>query len=173
MAEREINNVLGAGAVFRDNSSIPLGTDFRTYLWRRLFACEVLLALIGPHWWDPIEPGGRAPVMNPDDFVRRELEAALTWNIQVIPVVTEGVGKLTGRQFPASLESLPYRQYHEVRTRSADTDLRELAHRLGDPERQSSAPSAGGVSMRDNRGIVQTGSNSQATQHFGSRPDDD
>jgi hypothetical protein len=176
VAEHELNSVLGEGTAFRDNSGIPPGTDFRKYLWRRLYGCDVLLALIGPHWWDPRTPGGRAPVMDPADFVRREIEAALEWEIRVVPVITEGVGRLAEREFPDSLDSLPFRQYHEIRTRSANTDFRTLARELGKLTGlpAAAATPSGGVSVgRNNFGIIQTGAGSSASQQFGSQPDND
>jgi hypothetical protein len=43
-------------------------------------------ALIGDQWVTITDEDGRRRLDNPDDFVRLEIEAALTRNVRVIPL---------------------------------------------------------------------------------------
>jgi hypothetical protein len=48
-------------------------------------SCDVLLALIGDQWLTVTDDNGRRRLEAPGDFVRVEIEAALTRNVRVIP----------------------------------------------------------------------------------------
>ena len=64
--------------VFLDVDNIPLGLDFQQILSDRVGACDALLAIIGPDWLTIEDEDARRRLDNPDDFVRIEVEAALS-----------------------------------------------------------------------------------------------
>jgi hypothetical protein len=68
----------GAGQVFKDVDSIELGDNFVQVLTTAVSACDVLLALTGPQWLTITDDHGRRRLDSPDDFVRLEIQAALT-----------------------------------------------------------------------------------------------
>ena len=81
---------LGEGHVFKDVDSIRLGDDFVDKITAAVGTCAVLLAVIGPRWLTASgEEGGRR-LDDPADFVRLEIEAALTRGVRVIPVLVDG-----------------------------------------------------------------------------------
>jgi hypothetical protein len=49
----------------------------------------VLLALVGEEWLTITDADGRRRLDDPDDFVRLEIEAALTRNVRVIPILID------------------------------------------------------------------------------------
>ena len=80
----------GRGQIFKDIDSIQLGDDFVEVITAAVGSCDVLLALIGDRWLTITDEQGRARLDDPEDFVRLELEAALTRNVRVIPILVEG-----------------------------------------------------------------------------------
>jgi TIR domain len=83
---------LGRDQVFKDIDSIQLGDDFVEVITRAVESCDVLLALIGDAWLTITDEHGRRRLDDPDDFVRLEIEAALTRKVRVIPILVEGPG---------------------------------------------------------------------------------
>jgi eukaryotic-like serine/threonine-protein kinase len=117
----------GKSQVFKDVDSIPIGQDFRSHLNDIVGSCAVVLAIIGPRWTDIRSETGQRRLDDPDDFVRIELEAALTRSVPVVPVmVGHAVMPATG-QLPASLNTLAFRQSIDVRP---DPDFHHDAMRL-------------------------------------------
>jgi hypothetical protein len=80
----------GAGHVFMDVDSLPLGIDFVEHLERALSTTDVALVLIGPGWLEAADETGARRLDDPDDFVRIEVAAALRASLRVIPVLVDG-----------------------------------------------------------------------------------
>jgi len=56
-----------ADQLFLDIEAIPPGTNFETVLDERLKACDVLLAMIGPHWVNAKDSNGKRRLDDPGD----------------------------------------------------------------------------------------------------------
>src|SRR5262249_885340 len=100
---------------FKDLEAIPLGADFRRILQEAVGRCDVLLAVIGERWLDRSEESGEARLHDSNDFVRLELEGALTRGIPVIPLLADGAKIPLPKNLPPSLQELAYRQGAVVR----------------------------------------------------------
>jgi TIR domain len=99
----------GKDAVFMDVDTIPPGADFRHHLDHVLARCDILLAIIGPHWRGRHDSGyGR--LGDDDDFVRFEIERALERNIRVIPVLIDDTPMPQPKQLPHAIAELASRQ---------------------------------------------------------------
>ena len=72
---RSLRDALGDQAVFMDVEDAELGRDFREILDERLNSVEVVLVLIGKGWL--ALDRGKSRLEQPNDYVRRELKAAL------------------------------------------------------------------------------------------------
>jgi TIR domain len=116
----------GRGQVFKDVDSIELGDDFVEVITTAVGSCDVLLALIGDRWLTITDQDGRRRLDNPDDFVRLEIEAALTRNVRVIPILVEGARMPRADELPASLAKLVRRQALELSPSRFDFDTRRL-----------------------------------------------
>ena len=81
---------------------------------RAVGSCDVLLALIGEQWLTITDAHGRRRLDDPDDFVRLEIEAALTRNVRVIPILVDGARMPRADELPPSLVSLGRRQALEL-----------------------------------------------------------
>ena len=64
--------------------------------------------------------------MIPEDLVRLEIEAALTRNVRVIPVLVEGARMPRAVELPASLKKLSSRQALELSPDRFHSDFRHL-----------------------------------------------
>jgi hypothetical protein len=98
---------LGAGRVFKDVDSIPVGVDFSRHIHDVIQGCGVFLALIGPRWLEADQASGVRRIDDPADFVRLEIEAALaTSTVRVVPVLINGAVLPAEDQLPVSLRPL-------------------------------------------------------------------
>ena len=104
----------GGGQVFKDVDSIQLGDDFVEVITRAVGSCDVLLALIGELWLTISDEHGGRCLDDPDDFVRLEIEAALTRKVRVIPILVDGARMPTADELPDSLVMLARRQALEL-----------------------------------------------------------
>jgi TIR domain-containing protein len=117
---------LGAGQVFKDVDSIQLGDDFVEVITTAVGSCDVLLALIGDEWLTITDEDGRRRLDSPEDFVRLEIETALTRNVLVIPILVEGARMPRADELPASLAKLVRRQALELSPSRFDFDTSQL-----------------------------------------------
>ena len=93
----------GSHAVFRDVDAIPIGADFPAHIRERLTACQVLLAVIGPHWTAARDINGVPRLDDPKDWVRVELETARSVGVPIVPVLISGATMPHGAELPESL----------------------------------------------------------------------
>jgi len=92
----------GATKVFFDTDSVDGGEDFVAATTAAVRAARVVLVVIGPRWL-ALGRDGRLRLSNPDDHVRREIEAAKRFDRRIIPVVVEGAPMPTPGDLPAEL----------------------------------------------------------------------
>ena len=116
----------GGGQVFKDVDSIQLGDDFVEVITRAVGSCDVLLTLIGNEWLTITDAHGRRRLDNPDDFVRLEIEAALTRNVRVIPILVEDARMPRADDLPDSLAKLVRRQALELSPARFEFDTSRL-----------------------------------------------
>jgi len=95
----------GSGRVFIDIDSIPAGADFHDHLHDALRDCGAILAIIGKSWSGP-RRGRGSRIMDEDDWVRLEVETALTKQIAVFPILVGGAELPTRQQLPEALAPL-------------------------------------------------------------------
>ena len=120
----------GDRQIFKDVDSIDLGDDFVEDITTAVETCAVLLALIGSRWLTVTDEHGRRRLDNPDDFVRLEIEAALTRSVRVIPILVDGAQMPSARQLPATLVDLANRQAFEFSPSGFNSDTDRLLSAL-------------------------------------------
>ena len=118
-------------SVFIDVDAIPPGIDFRQHLNEAVKQCDVLLAIIGPHWLNIADNSGNRRLDDPKDFVRIEIEAALGRGIPVIPILLGNTSMPDELQLPATLSQFAYRNGISVSAgKDFDNHVRSLVSRL-------------------------------------------
>jgi uncharacterized membrane protein YeaQ/YmgE (transglycosylase-associated protein family) len=104
----------GDDRVFMDVDSIEPGLDFGEVIRRGVASCAVMLVIIGDKWLTAADAQGRPRLDNSDDYIRLEIEAALSRNIRVIPVLVGGVLMPRSQELPDSLSQLARRNALEI-----------------------------------------------------------
>ena len=112
------------GRLFIDVDAIKPGLDFVKQLDAQVSQCDVLLAVIGPHWVNAADDKGRRRLDGDHDYVRIEIASALKRDIPVIPVLVDGASVPAEAELPEDLKPLARRHALELRhTRfAADAD---------------------------------------------------
>jgi TIR domain len=116
----------GRRQVFKDLDSIELGDDFADVIITAVRSCDVLLALIGSRWLTITGQDGQRRLDDPEDFVRLEIETALTRNVRVIPILVEGARMPRSDEMPVSLAKLVRLQALELSPSRFDFDTQRL-----------------------------------------------
>ena len=117
----------GAAMVFEDVYAIPLGTDFKEYLSTATQNCSVLLAVIGDEWLAINSSTSLSRLHDVEDWVRIEIETALSRGIPVIPLLIRDAFIPPKEKLPASLEKLPSMNGLQIRP---DPDFQNDMNRL-------------------------------------------
>ena len=139
---------LGADRVFKDVDNIEPGDDFVERIQWAVGSCQVLLALIGPQWLTAKDAAGGRRLDDPTDFVRLEVETALTRDdVRVIPILVDNAKMPTPQELPTGLAALTRRQAVEINPVNFDTRrlLRVLNDTLHDVRREAAEPSISGL----------------------------
>ncbi len=119
----------GESEVFLDVGSIPFGVDFREYLRDQITDHDVILVVIGQDWARIMqERAGQA-----NDFVRIEIENALSMNKLIIPVLVKNAQMPDFSKLPASIGALQWRNSAIIRRQP---DLKNDCQRLADGIKQ-------------------------------------
>lgn len=136
---------LGRGQVFIDIDGIRPGVDFVDVLTDTLDRADVVLALVGPAWVGATGHDGSRRLDDPSDFVRLELEAALTRGARIVPLLVGGARMPNPDQVPPSLAPFCRRNALEISDDRWRFDVGRLLDVIeGSPVRQEEPVAAGG-----------------------------
>ena len=116
----------GADVVFMDVTAIDAGVDFVDAIDRAVGTCDVLLAVVGPHWAGATDSAGRKRLDNPNDFIRLEIGGALKRNVRVVPVLVDDAQLPGTADLPDDLQPLLRRNAAELRDARWDADIDQL-----------------------------------------------
>jgi TIR domain len=121
-----------------DIDAVPVGSDFDAAISRAMASCDVFIALIGRRWLQATDADGRRRLDDPDDYVRREIESALTQGVVVVPTCVQGAEIPHPEDLPPSLVALTRRQGFHLSDAGWQDDARRLLRRLESVEREPS-----------------------------------
>ncbi|MCH9809137.1 MAG: tetratricopeptide repeat protein [Alphaproteobacteria bacterium] len=131
---------LGKDRLFMDVDAIPLGYDFVQILQDEVAKCDTLLVVIGPNWLAARDDSGNQRLINPNDFVHIEIQAALKRGIPVIPLLFDGATMPPPSDLPEALKPLSFRHGLEIRHTSFHADMEKLvAYLAGSPKAAASS----------------------------------
>lgn len=103
----------GASRVFMDIDGIAPGADFWQRITSVIDGCAVVLVVIGDEWLTCANEGHRR-LDDPEDFVRREIAAALQRDVTTVPVLVKDA-KIPGEhELPDELRGLCRRNAVEL-----------------------------------------------------------
>jgi CHASE2 domain-containing sensor protein len=122
---RELARRYSDAAVFLDTSSIDYGESFPDRIADAIRGCSVMLVLIGPQWLEPT--AGTRRIDDPNDWVRREVEAGLQRReAVVVPVLLDGAVAPADTQLPESIKALAFLHAFAIIGRKLATDIDNL-----------------------------------------------
>jgi hypothetical protein len=121
-----LSQALPGASIFMDVDKLNPGEDFEEALTRTLESSKVFLAIIGPEWATVRNQAGKPRLDEPADFVRREINVALTKGVRVIPVLVSGAQMPDARTLPDDLKPLIKRHVIELRHERFGADLEAL-----------------------------------------------
>lgn len=113
--------------VFMDIDAIDPGEDFISAIDKTLTASGIVLAVIGPDWEQLTDGTGTRRLDNPDDYVVRELAAALESSARVIPVLVGGAAMPRSDTLPERLRPLARRHAIEISDTRFTSDSERLS----------------------------------------------
>jgi formylglycine-generating enzyme required for sulfatase activity len=105
----------GDDAVFMDIDNIPFGKDFRVHIREVIVQSDILLVIVGPRWLGASR-GGNRRIDNETDFVRLEVETALSNGIPIIPLLVGSARMPQPALVPESLKQFAFLNAASVAT---------------------------------------------------------
>lgn len=109
-----------------DIDSVPPGVDFRKELERHLCACKVVLVIVGKDWAHIADRPGQPRIMAPGDYVRVEIELALSRRVPIIPVRVHGASMPQPTELPEEIAEFAYRNALIISDHSFKADVGRL-----------------------------------------------
>jgi hypothetical protein len=133
----------GKDNVFKDMKSIHFGSDFRGSIIEAISQSDIVFVIIGSQWLDIKEKNGNRRLDDPSDFVRIEVETALSRGERcaVIPILVDGAAMPTRAELPPNMGELPFKNAKRVRDDpDFDTDVEQLVQDIQRNPRFSTQP---------------------------------
>ena len=128
---RELGQRFGDETVFLDKDDLRGGSAWRDEVARTLGHRPVLLLLLTPGLLGDVDTAGRRRIEQPDDPVRRELQAALDVGAEIIPVLCDGVEAPPGAAaLPPPFDRLAELTWRRLRAYDWAADVQRLADDL-------------------------------------------
>jgi DNA polymerase len=112
--------------VFMDVDNIKPGEDFVVALEKAVAACDVCIAVIGPHWLTAADETGNRRLDAWNDFVRIEIASALKLNKVVIPVLVGRARMPSPADLPEDIQALARRNAVELSHQRFAYDIQKL-----------------------------------------------
>ncbi|HKM54494.1 MAG TPA: toll/interleukin-1 receptor domain-containing protein [Isosphaeraceae bacterium] len=116
----------GEDAIFMDIDNIPFGEDFRAQIFEAIVQSDILLVIVGQRWLGTSR-GGSKKIDDETDFVRLELETAISNAVPIIPVLAGSARMPHLRSFPKNLKNVAFLNAAPVCT-GAGCDPRGRVH---------------------------------------------
>lgn len=116
--------------LFIDVDSIPPGEDFARMLESQVAQCDAMLAIIGNGWLDATDERGNRRLLDPNDFVRIEIESALRQGKRVIPVLVHEARMPRADELPEAIRSLATRNAVRLTHERFRADVQGLVRAL-------------------------------------------
>jgi CHASE2 domain-containing sensor protein len=134
----------GEERVFMDVDAITPGQQWPKRVEHAVAACRAILVVIGPQWSDARAPDGSRRLDDREDWVRREIEVALSRSdVAVVPVLHDHARPPSDEELPDSIRALARRQAVELTGRQLDRWIDELSESIQKDRLRESLPFAG------------------------------
>ncbi|MEM7427852.1 MAG: TIR domain-containing protein [Pseudomonadota bacterium] len=116
--------------VFIDVDYVRHGADFRATISEALDQCDASVICIGKRWLDIKDSKGNRRLDLPNDFVRLEIEQALSRKIPIFPVLFDDAVMPSETELPEPIRELAFRLAANVRHSNFSKDVGLLVDEL-------------------------------------------
>ena len=116
--------------IFMDVDTIAPGTNFERAIERAVADCDVLVAVIGKRWI-AAEPNAPSRFENTKDYVALEISTALSRDINVLPVLVDGMTMPSEESLPPPVRPITRRQAIEISNTRFNFDVERLLTAIG------------------------------------------
>lgn len=120
----------GKEKLFRDVDQIHYGEDFVEAIDEAVGVCKAMIVIIGRAWLTATDKDGRRSLDIPLDFVRIEIESALSRDIPIFPILVNGAEMPEIENLPKSISKLAHRQALDISETRFDYDVDQLVKAL-------------------------------------------
>lgn len=117
----------GSDRVFRDVTGIDYGQDFEKIIVERIEQACAIVVVIGDSWLTATDESGARRLDDPDDYVLREIAAALEGGVVVVPVLIGGATMPRKEELPERLADLAMRNAITISDERWSFDVERLA----------------------------------------------
>lgn len=128
----------GTEHVFIDIDSIKPGEDFSDVVSSHVEECDVFVPVIGKHWLAITDASGTRRLDNDQDYVRKEISAAIQHHKRIVPVFVAGASMPDRRELPSEISALATKNGFAIDDLRFADDVRRLIQLL---TRETSGPS--------------------------------
>ena len=124
---RELKAKYKNGNVFLDSQSIEPGELWPDQISKKISEASIILVLIGEYWiGDFNQEGELSRISNPDDWVRREIELALSLKKYIIPILVNGAKMPLAHVLPNTIDKIVNFQAYNLRERNLSYNVDAL-----------------------------------------------
>lgn len=117
--------------LFVDVVAIASGSNFEERIQDALAQCTAFIAVIGPNWLTTVDGAGRPRLLDPRDYVRFEIAAALRRrDVLIVPVVVGGAVMPQPSDVPTSIARLTEHQNLVLDDNHFRSDVAQLEEML-------------------------------------------
>ena len=109
-----LSQKFGRDVIFKDIDSIPLGINFKQHIESVVQQCSVVLVIVYHRWMGESAESGKSRIDDPNDFVRIEIESALSREIPIIPLFIEDAVIPSENDLPETMKGLVARHGMKV-----------------------------------------------------------
>jgi hypothetical protein len=138
LLQSDLEKFFGENSCFLDISDIHSGDKWIKVLEKQGENARICIVLIGKNWMEA-DQEGRSRLKDKNDWVRKEIEAAILKGLIIIPVLVNGARLPLKSDLPPKMHALLDHNAFEIRTNKWKTDIKDLAE---DIKRILPAPNA-------------------------------
>lgn len=122
-----LSDYFGRDRVFRDVTDIAYGADFERVIDERIGESGAVVVLIGHNWGSVTNEHGERRLDDPNDYVSREIAAALESDVAVVPVLIGEASMPRKEELPEKLIELTRRNALKITDERWEVDVNRLA----------------------------------------------
>jgi hypothetical protein len=122
-----LDSYFGRGRIFRDIDGIETGANFEDVLRRTAHNADAMIVLIGRNWSTVADAKGVARLHDPEDWVAKEISAALESKIPIYPVLVESAVMPRPDELPEALRPLVRHNAMSISDQRWQIDVTRLA----------------------------------------------